>query len=98
MIIKLEIGQTWTSKTHPHENFKIYDIIIQEWDNAPTDTYYCWERLNNKEFLQFVADQKCMKLEEFLESNKNTFPYSWAGESKKSYLAYKIKKFNMELQ
>jgi hypothetical protein len=97
MTIKLEIGQKWISKTHPHEDFKIYDIIIQEWDNHPTEIFYCWERINFDAFIQFVADKKGMTVDEFQKSNKNTYPYAWAGESKKSYLKDKIKKINMQL-
>jgi hypothetical protein len=93
----LEIGQTWISENDPHESFKIYDIIIQEWDNHPTNVLYCWQRINHTLFIKFVAAKKGITVTEFEESNKNTYPYAFAGESKKSNLVNKIKKFNMEL-
>ena len=90
-------GQVWISEVNPHENFKIYDIIEQEWDNHPKEVFYCWERTNINEFNEFIATKKKMTVDEFLNSNKTTFPYAWCGESKKNSLVAKIKKNNMRL-
>lgn len=95
--MNLEKNQEWISNTHPHENFKIYDLIIQEWDHHPTQTFYCWERTDLDAFNEFVAKKKGMTADEFDKSNKSTYPYAWTGESQKGYLMNKIKKFNMRV-
>lgn len=95
--MELEVGQIWISEDSPHENFEIYDVIEQEWDNHPKEVFYCWKRTNIKEFNEFVAIKKGMSLEDFEKSTKTTFPYAWCGESKKSSISAKIKKNNMRL-
>ncbi|PKR82890.1 hypothetical protein [Heyndrickxia camelliae] len=96
-MIKLEKGQIWRSKLHPHEDFKIYDVIVQEWDHHLTETFYCWERLNHEAFVKMVADRKRMTLDEFIKSTKTTHPFAWCGESQRNVLMNKIKKCEMEL-
>jgi hypothetical protein len=97
-MIKLENNQIWRSETCPHEEFKIYDVIIQEWDHHPTEIFYCWERVNLEEFNKYVAERKNMTIEEFCQSNKSTHPFAWAGESQRNVLVNKIKKCNMYLE
>jgi hypothetical protein len=101
--MKLKIDQTWKSENHPHENFKIYDVDIDTTCDCIKDftlpfeqqpeasKIYFWERTNKEAFEQFVIDKKGNNYD-------STYPYAWAGESKKSYLVSKIKKFNMELR
>jgi hypothetical protein len=97
MTINLEVNQTWRSESNPHESFKIYDVITQEWDHHNTETFYCWERTNLEEFNKHVAKRKNMTLDEFLNSTKSTHPFAWCGESQRSVLVNKIKKCNMSL-
>lgn len=103
-MIKLEIGQVWRSKTHPHEDFKIYDgiedsIVLSDmeiYETLPfeklpeTAKIYFWERVNDNAFDEFVKSKKG-------EDYENTYPYAWSGECKKQVLVNKIKKYNMEL-
>ncbi|MDT0160425.1 hypothetical protein [Bacillus sp. AG4(2022)] len=95
--MELKVGQTWVSGSHPHNDFKIYDIIVQEWDHHPTETLYCWKRVNLDSFNEFVAAKKGMSAEEFRNTNKNTYPYAWCGESKKGSLLKKIREGSMRL-
>lgn len=100
--MKIQIGQTWVSEDSPHENFKIYDGIIDTcvdafedeslpFDEQPETTkIFFWERINTEEFNNFVASKKG-------DDYKSSYPYAWAGESKKQYILNKIKKFNMKL-
>lgn len=103
MKIKLVIGQTWISETHPYESFKIYNGTIDTCvDSFKDETLsfeeqpegckiFFWERSNKTAFEEFVKSVKG-------ENYDSTYPYAWAGESKKNYLLKKIKKFNMKLQ
>lgn len=100
--MKLEIGQVWISESSPHENFKIYDGIVDTcadsfedesipFDKQPeTAKIFFWERLDRKAFLNFVEDKKGKKAD-------STYPYAWCGESKKNSLVAKIKKHQMKL-
>lgn len=97
-MIKLENNQVWVSNSHPHENFKIYNIITQEWDHHDSETFYCWERINIDDFNSYIAAKKNMTLKEFMDSNKTTYPYAWCGESKRGAIVSKIKKYNMILK
>ena len=109
--MKLEIGQTWISESHPHESFKIYSGIEDSFVLSDMEIYeplefnelpekakiFFWERVDIEAFNKFVADKKGLSYEDFMESNKNTYPYAWAGESKKPVLTKKIKQDNMKL-
>lgn len=103
--MKLYIGQTWKSKTHPHEDFKIYDGVedsivlsdlekeydISDFDSLPeTVKIFFWRRANDKAFHEFIVSKKG-------DDYGNTYPYANCGECKKSVLVDKIKKYNMEL-
>jgi hypothetical protein len=95
--INLEVGQKWISDTHPHEDFEIYDVIVQEWDNHPTEVFYCWKRINEEAFKKYVEFKKGMTIEELYAIGKNYYPYAWYGETKRSNIIRKIKKYNMKL-
>ena len=100
--MKLEIGQNWISKEFPHENFKIYDGIIDtccdgikdytlEFNKQPeASKIFFWERTNLDEFNKFLVSKNI--------KGDNTYPYANCGESKKGSLVSKIKKYNMKLQ
>jgi hypothetical protein len=104
--MKIEIGQKWISETHPHENLEIYDgekdlieISDMEIDYAFDIPFndlpekakiYFWQRTNKEAFDKFIVKKKG-------NSYDTTYPYAWAGESKKSAITSKIKKYNMKL-
>lgn len=100
--MKLEIGQTWVSDEYPHENFKIYDGVIDTTCESVKDftlpfeeqpdgsKIFFWERINGVVFMRFVAEKKG-------ENAESTYPYAWCGEVKKGVLQSKIKKYNMKL-
>ncbi len=100
--LQLEIGQVWISESSPHENFKIYDGIVDTcvdafedesvpFNDQPESTkIFFWERLDRQSFLKFVEEKKG-------ENSDSTYPYAWCGESKKASLVSKIKKHNMKL-
>ena len=62
--MKIKIDQTWISESHPHENFKIYDGILDsyilsdkdinldiEFDQAPEAAkIFFWERISLEAF------------------------------------------------
>ncbi len=99
--MKLEIGQKWISEQFPHENFEIYDGCIDtcvdaikdhtlEFNLQPeTSKIFFWKRTNLDEFYNYLAGKGI--------KGDNTFPYAWCGESKKSSLVSKIRKYNMRL-
>lgn len=100
--MKLNLGDIWISKEHPHENFKVYAGIVDSchesypfdvdsFDNLPESAKILfWERTNNEAFDKFLDNK-------LGENRQNNYPYGFCGETKKSYLVNKIKKFNMEL-
>ncbi|MGN7183659.1 hypothetical protein [Cytobacillus kochii] len=100
--MKLEVGQVWESKEFPHENFRIYDGVVDTTVDAFEDEFmsfdeqpesckiFFWERTNHKEFMKFVVDKKGL-------NSDSTYPYAWCGECKKSSIVRKIKKNNMNL-
>lgn len=99
--MKLKIGQTWLSDSHPHESFKIYDGIVDtcvdafEDESIPFDEQpetvkvFFWERVDFDSFISFV-EKKTGNIE-------STYPYAWSSECKKSSLIRKIRKYNMYL-
>ncbi|STO12782.1 Uncharacterised protein [[Flavobacterium] thermophilum] len=97
MKINLEVGQKWVSDTHPHEDFEIYEIIHYPDEEYPTEIYYCWKRINEKAFDEFIKQKKGKYPDELIEAGKNTYPYAWCGEAQKSNIINKIKKYNMKL-
>lgn len=100
--MKLEIGKVWISDINPHENFKIYDGIVDTCVDAFEDEtipfneqpesvkIFFWERVNREAFSKFIEEKKG-------RYSETTYPYAWCGESKKSSLVAKIKKNNMRL-
>jgi hypothetical protein len=102
--MELEIGQKWESETHPHENFEIYDrsvdsyvlsdmgiSVVNTFDELPeTAKLFFWQRTNKEEFDQFLISKKGKEYD-------TTYPYAWAGESKKKTIMNKINKYNMKL-
>ena len=102
--MKLKIGQTWISKTHPHEDFEIYDGVDDsfvmsdmelygeyEFDELPeTAKIFFWKRVNDDAFHEFIVSKKG-------ENYDSAFPYANCGECKKGTLVNKIKKYNMKL-
>ena len=64
--MKLEIGQVWISDINPHENFKIYDGIVDTCVDAFEDEtipfneqpesvkIFFWERVNREAFSKFI--------------------------------------------
>ncbi len=82
--MKIEINQIWISENHPHENFKIYDIIND------ISLIYCWKRIDDQSFENFIASVKG-------KNYKNTFPYSLYGECRINGIKQKIKKYDMKL-
>ena len=102
--MKLCIGQKYISKTHPHEDFEIYNGVDDsfvmsdmelygeyEFDELPeTAKIFFWKRINLEAFDKFVASKKG-------EDYDTTFPYANCGECKKGTLVNKIKKYNMKL-
>lgn len=101
--MKIEIGQTWESKTYPHEDFRIYDGVIDTcvdsfedhtlpFEQQPEGTkIFFWRRINDEAFDKFVVSKKGEKYE-------TTFPYAWCGECKKSGIINKIRKYDMKLK
>ncbi|MCY8922166.1 hypothetical protein [Bacillus atrophaeus] len=101
--MELKIGQEWISEKHPHENFKIYGGIVDTcvdsfkdesipFDEQPEGAkIFFWERTDNVSFNKYVESR--------LGSNRDsTHPFARCGESKKSGLIAKIKKFNMTVK
>lgn len=104
-IINITKGQKWTSKTHPQEDFIIYDWISKSGEMGDEevskakeeDRIYFWMRTNEDAFEQSVKEKKGYSVKELIVQGKNTYPYAWCGETGRSALVNKIKKYNMKL-
>lgn len=88
--MRLKIGQHWISEEYPHENFVIYDGLIDE-------KILFWKRSNSSAFEKFIVQKKGKSIDELLSKGKNTYPYAWAGECSFGSLKAKIKKYQMSL-
>lgn len=104
--MKLKVGQRWISITNPHEDFEIYDGVedsivlsdlekeydLNDFENLPESAkVFFWRRINDEAFDDFVKSKKG-------DNYESTYPYTWCGESKKTVLVSKIKKYNMKLK
>ncbi|PSA89279.1 hypothetical protein C6370_20115 [Bacillus atrophaeus] len=101
--MELKIGQEWISEKHPHENFKIYGGIVDTCvdlfndESVPFDEQpegakiFFWERTDYASFDKYVESK--------LGRNRDsTHPFARCGETKKSGLIAKIRKFNMTVK
>ncbi|MFV4887439.1 hypothetical protein RY279_18525 [Bacillus velezensis] len=98
--MKLEIGQEWVSEKHPHENFRIYGGVVDtcadsfkdesiRFDEQPEGAkIFFWERADYASFDKYVESK-------LGRNRESTYPFARCGETKKSGLVAKIKKFNM---
>lgn len=99
--MNIQIGQTWISETHPHESFKIYDGVVDtcvdafsdetiEFDKQPESCkIFFWERCEKAMFEKFLDEKLGI-------GRDSSYPYAWCGESKKSSIVKKIRKYNMK--
>lgn|GEM_PF-3475674 len=97
----LGIGQIWWSSEFPHESFEIYSGIVDTtvdsfsdeslpFENQPEGAkIFFWKRADSDAFQGFIDDK--------YKGRDSIYPHSWYGESKKSSLISKIKKYKMFL-